>query len=89
LTLWAAGFVSMCKGQPRAEVRSSYSDLNKLLGDCLKLILKNIESEEERQRSISEEQLERQTASAGHDPRDLMRRNVRINTVGGHETGRE
>lgn len=77
----------MVRKTSRVEIRSKYSYLGDLLGDCLRMLLKILEEEEEKEGSIAEEALAKHLEKSKADAKELILRNIRIKTLGA-ETGR-
>lgn len=53
LTNWAISTVAMFRSVPRNEVRMQYEYLGTLLGDTLRMILKYLDANEEKEKSIA------------------------------------
>lgn len=50
---WALSTVAMFRGVPRSEVRSKYEYLGTLLGDTMRMLVKYLSQEEEKEASIA------------------------------------
>lgn len=79
--------MSMVRKTSRNEIRSKYNYLGDLFGDCLRMLRKMLDEEEEKDRSLAEEALAKQLENSKLDGKELMLRNVRIKTLGA-EMGR-
>lgn len=83
LSNWALSTLAMLRTLPRQDIRNKYDYLGDLLGDCLRQLLKTAEAEDwPAEVSLAEQGLQRQVGKTGVEAGELLRRNLRIRTMG-------